>query len=70
MQAMASSEQTHLCYAKKLASFALQRDIVERDLSLLSALSSVSRGANGSLKQVLTQLVKSDAFRTHDGGDL
>ncbi|MEI9951078.1 MAG: DUF1595 domain-containing protein [Pseudomonadota bacterium] len=70
MQAMANSEQTHLCYAKKLASFALQRDIVERDLSLLNALSSVSRGANGSVKQVLMELVKSEAFRTHDGGDL
>lgn len=70
MQAMANSEQTHLCYAKKLASFALQRDIVERDLSLLNALSSVSRGANGSVKQVLMELVKSEALRTHDGGDL
>ncbi|MEI9939626.1 MAG: DUF1592 domain-containing protein [Pseudomonadota bacterium] len=70
MQAMADSEQAHLCYAKKLASFSLQRDIVASDLPLVKALSSVSRGENGSVKQLLTELVKDDAFRTHDEGAL
>jgi hypothetical protein len=65
MTAMANSQQTHLCYAKKLASFALQRDIVESDLPLLTELASVSNA--GSTQQVMAELVKSDAFRTHGG---
>ena len=68
MQAMAEGEQAHLCYAKKLASFGLQRDVVTSDLALVSALASTSRSENGSVKQVLLELVKSDAFRTHDPG--
>jgi hypothetical protein len=65
MTAMANSQQTHLCYAKKLASFALQRDIVASDLPLLTELASVSDA--GSTQQVMAELVKSDAFRTHGG---
>jgi hypothetical protein len=65
MTAMAQSQQTHLCYAKKLASFALQRDIVASDLPLLTELASVSDA--GSTQQVMVELVKSDAFRTHGG---
>lgn len=68
MQAMAESEQAHLCYSKKLASFGLQRDIVPADVAWLSALSTVSKAPGGSLKQVMLELVKSDAFRTHLGG--
>jgi hypothetical protein len=67
MQAMASGRQAHLCYAKKLASFSLQRDIVEGDTSLVTALAKVSR-ADGSVKQVLTELVKNAAFRTREEG--
>jgi len=69
MQQMAESEQTHLCYAKKLASFSLQRDIVAGDATLVSALATVSRGREGSIKQVLTELVRSEAFRTHTSGE-
>jgi len=65
MAAMAKSRQTHLCYAKKLASFALQRDIVAADLPLLTELARVSDA--GSTQQVMIELVKSDAFRTHGG---
>jgi hypothetical protein len=65
MAAMANSQQTHLCYAKKLASFALQRDIVESDLPLLTDLARVSDA--GSTQQVMVEVVKSDAFRTHGG---
>lgn len=65
MAAMASSQQTHLCYAKKLASYALQRDIVASDLPLLTELASVSD--TGSTQQVMVELVKSDAFRMHGG---
>lgn len=68
LQAMAESEQAHLCYAKKLASFSLQRDIVEGDLPLISELAAVSRGENGSVKQVLTELVRNDAFRAREEG--
>ncbi|HVY26241.1 MAG TPA: DUF1592 domain-containing protein [Polyangiaceae bacterium] len=68
MQAMADSEQAHLCYSKNLASFGLQRDIVPSDVPWLTALSTVSKAPGGSLKQVMLELVKSDAFRTHLGG--
>lgn len=68
MQAIADSEQAHLCYAKKLASFSLQRDIVESDAALVSDLAKVSRSDHGAVKDVLTELVKTDAFRIHDPG--
>jgi hypothetical protein len=65
MAAMADSQQTHLCYAKKLASYALQRDIVHLDLPLLADLARVSDA--GSTQQVMVELVKSDAFRMRGG---
>jgi hypothetical protein len=68
MQAMARSEQAHLCYAKKLASFSLQRDIVESDAALVATLAGISRSDHGSVKDVLTELVKTDAFRIHTPG--
>ncbi|HET7540823.1 MAG TPA: DUF1592 domain-containing protein [Polyangiaceae bacterium] len=68
MRVMAQSEQAHLCYSKKLASFGLQRDIVETDAPLVQALAAVSRGDDGSIKRVLTELAKNDAFRTHPAG--
>ncbi len=67
MQAIAGSEQAHLCYTKKLASFSLQRDVVPSDLALIQALAAVSRSANGSVKGVMTELAKTDAFRKHIG---
>lgn len=68
LQAMAESEQAHLCYTKKLASFALQRDIVVADLPWLTQLSRVSRVDRASLKRVIVELVKTDTFRVHAGG--
>jgi hypothetical protein len=65
MAAMASSQQTHLCFTKKLASYALQRDIVDADLPLLYELAAVSDA--GSAQQVMVELAKSDAFRLHKG---
>ncbi|WP_437283516.1 DUF1592 domain-containing protein [Sorangium sp. So ce375] len=70
MHYMAEGEQAHLCYAKKLASFALQRDVVPSDLPLVETLAEVSRGASGSVKEMMLELVKNDAFRTHMGGTL
>ena len=65
---MASSKQAHACYAKKIAGYALQRDIVESDLAMLDAMTAVSM-AGGSIKQVMLALVADPAFRTRHGGD-
>ncbi|WP_437475771.1 DUF1592 domain-containing protein [Sorangium sp. So ce1014] len=70
MHYMAESEQAHLCYAKKLASFALQRDVIPSDLPLVETLAEVSRGADGSVKEMMLELVKNEAFRTRMGGTL
>jgi hypothetical protein len=69
MQMMADDRQAHLCYAKKLVSFGLQRDVVRADLPLLMRLSDTSRRQAGSLKQLIVELVQSDAFRTHLGAE-
>jgi hypothetical protein len=66
MKVLASDQQTHMCYAKKIASFGLQRNIVEGDLPLITSLANTSTA--GSVKQLMVQLVKQDAFRTHPGG--
>jgi hypothetical protein len=68
MQIMAATQQTHQCYAKKLASFALQRDVVSADTALVGAMAAASLAPGGSVKQVMLELVKSDAFRTRAGG--
>jgi hypothetical protein len=70
MKAIGEGEQAHLCYAKKLASFALQRDVVTSDMPLLDVLAKVSMASSGSVKQVMLELVKNDAFRKHVGGAL
>jgi len=68
MELMASRTQAHQCWAKKMASYALQRDLVEADRPLVQSLGSVSQAAGMSLKQVMLTLVESDAFRTRTGG--
>jgi hypothetical protein len=68
MQEIAASPQAHQCWSKKLATFALERDIVETERPLIEALGAVSAASGGSLKQVMLALVKNDAFRTHFGG--
>jgi hypothetical protein len=68
MKTMANSQQAHLCYAKKLASFSLQRDVVAADLPLMAELSSTSLSEGASLKQVMVKLIKQDAFRVRAGG--
>jgi hypothetical protein len=70
MAVMAEDPQAHLCYSKKLASFALQRNITEVDMPLLLKLAATSTSSNGSVKQVITDLVKQDSFRTRVGGAL
>jgi hypothetical protein len=66
MQLMSGSKQAHACYAKKIASFGLQRDIVESDVPTLDAMAAVSM-AGGSLKQVMVALVEDPAFRMRRG---
>ncbi len=68
MQVLASTPQTYTCYAKKLASYGLQRDVIASDMPLLTALTSSSMASTGSLKQMIIDLVRNDAFRTHVGG--
>ena len=46
MSAIAQGEQVHTCYAKKLAGFALQRDIVASDMPLLTTLKSASMASS------------------------
>src|SRR5262249_50802991 len=68
MQVLASTPQTHTCFAKKLASFGLQRDVVASDMPTLTAMTSASMASGtSSEKQLIIQLVRSDAFRTHGG---
>ncbi len=66
MHAMAAGKQAHRCYAKKLASFGLQRDIVEADIPLLDVLTATSLEA-GAIKNIILELVRSDAFRVRAG---
>lgn len=68
MHVLADDPQTHLCYAKKLASFGLQRDVIEADLPMLGELASASAASTGSVKQVILSLVKQNAFRLRAGG--
>lgn len=66
LQAMANSTDAHLCYSKKLSSYALQRDITSKDLPWLNGLAKQSHEA-GSLRGLTLALVRSDAFRNHGG---
>jgi hypothetical protein len=64
MQSLAQQPQAHACFAKKMASYALQRDIVDADRELVDSLTPVSRG--GSIKDVIVALVRSPAFRLRE----
>jgi len=68
MQVLASTPQAHTCFAKKLAAHGLQRYVTPSDMPLLTAMASagMTSGTN-SEKQLIIQLVRSDAFRTHGG---
>ncbi len=68
MQEMANGSRAHQCWAKKMASYALERDIVDAERPLVESLGAVSMASGASLKAVMLALVQSDAFRTHVGG--
>ena len=67
MTLLASSTQAHTCYAKKMTSFALQRDLVERDSSFVGMLAKVN--ASESIKELVVSLIKAPAFRVRQGGN-
>ncbi len=68
MQQIAEGSQAHQCYAKKLASYALERDVVDAERPLVESLGATSRETGASLKEIMLALVKTDTFRTHVGG--
>ena len=68
MQVIASSPVAHQCWSKKLASYALQRDIVDAERPTVESLGAISQATDGSLKKVMLALVESPTFRTHVGG--
>ena len=68
MQVLANGQQVHMCYAKKLASFAMQRDVIVDDMPLLTTLATTSVSSSGSVKQMILDLVKQNTFRTRFGG--
>jgi hypothetical protein len=62
MGILAESTQAHTCYAKKISSYGMQRDIVESDRPLLEALAGVSQ--EDSLVAMVIALVRDSAFRS------
>jgi len=61
MTLLADSSDVQGCYAKRLASYALQRDLAETDRSLVTDLATGSRAQ--SLKEVIVSLARNPAFR-------
>jgi hypothetical protein len=61
MRLLAELPRAHACYAKKLMTYALQRDLVEADRPQVTALAT--RSAEESVKELLVALVRSPAFR-------
>jgi uncharacterized protein DUF1592/uncharacterized protein DUF1595/uncharacterized protein DUF1588/uncharacterized protein DUF1585/uncharacterized protein DUF1587 len=67
MTILASSTQAQTCYAKKMTSYALQRDIVERDSAFVETLGKVNRSQ--SIKDLVVSLIKAPAFRVREAGN-
>ena len=67
MTILASSQQAHTCYAKKMTSYALQRDIVEPDSAFVEILAK--GGGSESLKDLVLSLIKAPAFRVREAGN-
>jgi hypothetical protein len=70
MQKIADGSQVHLCYAKHLAGFALQRDLATADKTFLDGLAQASSGQAASVKQMLLSVVTNSAFTTRTSGDV
>jgi hypothetical protein len=63
--AMASRIEAHDCYSKHWLEFALGRDTAGADLDLIQGLGDRSL-AGAPVKELIIELVKSDAFRTRN----
>jgi hypothetical protein len=68
LQAIGNGKQAHQCYAKRIAGYALGRDIVEADRPLVEALGAASLAGGANVKGIMLALVKDNAFRTYVGG--
>jgi hypothetical protein len=66
MRLLAELPQAHACYAKKMMTYALQRDLVEADRPQVTTLASA--GAGQSVKELLVALIRSPAFRLRAEG--
>jgi len=67
MTILANSEQAHTCYAKELTSYALQRDIVQKDSTFVETLAK--GGGSESLKGLVLSLIKAPAFRVREASN-
>jgi hypothetical protein len=69
MDLLAGTQEAHACLAKSMMSYALSRDIVEEDRTLVDALAEVSMSEAGSIKEVLRALVQSPTFLSRPGAN-
>lgn len=65
---MANGKQAHQCYSKKIAGFAMQRDIIVADMPLLETMGATSIATGSTIKQVMLELVRNDAYRVRAAG--
>jgi hypothetical protein len=61
MTKLADDDLPHACYGRKLASYGLQRDMVEDDQELIDSLAAASR--LGAVKDVVLALIGEPTFR-------
>jgi len=66
MAILADSPEVQRCYAKRLVSYALQRDVAETDRPVADELATTAR--EHSLKDVILSLTRSPAFRLRAQG--
>jgi hypothetical protein len=65
---MVQNQNTHGCYASKLAEFALARDMAGGDGTLVTALQQNSLTKNSSIKDMLTATIQDATFVVAKGG--
>ena len=70
MDAMASTQMAHACYANHIAGHAMQRDIAANDAALIEQLMNASLASGSSIKQLVLTLVAHPSFATRNGGSL
>lgn len=66
MTKLAEDDMPYACYGRKLASYGLQRDIVESDGALIAKLTEGTRA--GAIKDAVLALVVDASFRTRQKG--